>query len=283
MTTPHIARERWRGLDCTRITLPCGDSALVSDFGAQVLSWVVQGQERLFVSTHAHTDGVQPIRGGIPVCFPQFNQRGPLPKHGLARTALWKWHESALPADVTAQWHWCNDSSTLQQWPFAFAATLNVKMAPGQLQVELQVQNTDDQPWAFTAALHTYFGTQDASQCSLAGLDGMAYWDAAHGFAPCVQTGAVQFGAEVDRVYGAPASALQLEGALPGSVHIANDSAWPETVVWNPGPQLCATLADMDKDGWRSMVCVEAASINQPVVLQPGASWRGAQTLRVTT
>ncbi|MEG0677449.1 MAG: D-hexose-6-phosphate mutarotase, partial [Comamonas sp.] len=71
----------WQGLPAIALQLPGGDSALIALQGAQVLSWIRGGQEQLFLSPQAAHDGVTPIRGGIPVCFPQFNQRGPLVKH----------------------------------------------------------------------------------------------------------------------------------------------------------------------------------------------------------
>lgn len=282
--TTRVTRETWRGLDCTRLTLTNGDSALVSDFGAQVLSWQVNGQERLFVSPLAVTDGSAAIRGGIPVCFPQFNQRGPLPKHGLARTALWTYEPAAtvLAADhATLQWALTDSDATRAQWPHAFAATLQVQLQPGQLGVELTACNTDSRPWTFTAALHTYLQTEQVQGCALAGLEHMPFWDAAQGFAPAVQLGSVGFGGEVDRVYPRANVPLRLHGQLPSALQIAQDAVWNEVVVWNPGPALCAQLGDMEAHSWQHMLCVEAAQINQPVALQPGACWQGAQLLTV--
>ena len=115
---------------------------------------------------------------------------------------------------------------------------------------------------------------------ALHGLDGAAYWDAAHHFAPQVQAGAVALGAEVDRVYARPAQPLELRDAA-GTLRIHQDAAWPETVVWNPGPALCATLADLQGADWMRMLCVEAAAINQLVALHPGQRWQAAQTLQV--
>ncbi|MFX6031775.1 hypothetical protein ABTE99_19565, partial [Acinetobacter baumannii] len=71
--------------------LPSGDVAIVALQGAQVLSWVMaDGVERLYLSPRSVFDGHTAIRGGVPVCFPQFNQRGPLAKHGFARNLPWR-------------------------------------------------------------------------------------------------------------------------------------------------------------------------------------------------
>lgn len=280
--TLRASREIWRGLPCTRLALPNGDSALVADFGAQVLSWVAGGRERLFLSPRAVLDGSAAIRGGIPVCFPQFNTRGPLPKHGLARRATWVW-EGVVPevdaddaSSPQASWLWQPPAPLHPDFPHALQARVRVQLAPGALRVTLQAHNTGSTALAFTGALHTYFAVHDAAQCQLAGLDGAAFWDAAQGFAPAVQHGVVALGLEVDRVYARPPVPLALRSGAD-TLHIHQDRAWPDTVVWNPGPALCTQLGDMAPDSWQHMLCVEAAVINQPVALLPGQQWQAAQ------
>ena len=56
---------------------------------------------------------------------------------------------------------------------------------------------------------------------------------------------------------------------------------WSHTVVWNPGAESCAQLKDMPPDGWRHMLCVEAAQVYAPIRIAPGDFWQGAQRLRV--
>ncbi|MEG2816060.1 MAG: D-hexose-6-phosphate mutarotase [Comamonas sp.] len=279
--SPRAERTAWRGLACTHLCLPNGDSAVVSDFGAQVLSWEAQGLERLFLSPRAVLGGSAPIRGGIPVCFPQFNQRGPLPKHGVVRRTIWEWQGAEVDGHtITACWRWNAAQPLHPDFPHGLRAALRVQLAPAGLQVQLQATNTGDTPLAFTGALHSYLAVHDAVAAQLHGLEGQAFWDAAHGFAPTVQTGSVALGEEVDRVYARAVAPLRLQDAQ-GALDIAQDAAWPETVVWNPGPVLCAQLGDMAPDSWRQMLCVEAALINQPQALQPGESWQASQYLRV--
>ena len=50
-----------------------GNSTLtVVPFGATIISWVVEGEEFIFVSKKAALDGSKAIRGGVPICFPNF-------------------------------------------------------------------------------------------------------------------------------------------------------------------------------------------------------------------
>ena len=279
--------HEWRGLPAIALQLPGGDSALIALQGAQVLSWVSQGQERLFVSPRSAHDGHTPIRGGIPVCFPQFNQRGPLVKHGFARTMAWSGQsEDAQPVEggglqITLRFE--DNAATRAVWPHAFEALLTVELRPGALTVRLAVHNRGAKDLLFTAALHSYLQVPGAEQVELQGLDGLGYWDAAAAGAVAdtypVQAGAVRFGVETDRVYPRAAQALELNADKP-LLRIAQDVPWSETVVWNPGPELCQRLSDMAPDSWQHMLCVEAAAIDAPVVIAPGGHWQAAQHLR---
>jgi glucose-6-phosphate 1-epimerase len=52
-------------------------------------------------------------------------------------------------------------------------------------------------------------------------------------------------------------------------------------VIWNPWVERCGQLADMEPEGWRQMLCVEAAIAQEPVTLPVGEEWYGRQTLVV--
>ena len=281
MKQPQATREVWRGLACPLIDLPHGDSVRVCDFGAQVLSWNARGQWRMFLSERAVLDGTAAVRGGVPVCFPQFNARGPLPKHGLARRTTWQWLHAQVDGNaITARWCWDAPAPLHAEFPHGLRAELAVTLSPDTLRVQLSATNTGSSALAFTGALHTYLAVQGADIAALNGLEGAAFWDAAKHFSPAIQHGPVLLGEEIDRVYARSAQPLQLRDAA-GTLQISQDAAWPETVVWNPGPALCATLPDMQGADWMRMLCVEAAAINQPVALQPGQHWQAAQTLQV--
>ena len=294
-----LSNASCRGQPCVEISLPQGDRACIALHGAHVLSWqTADGKEQLYLSSAAKFDGVSPIRGGVPVCFPQFNQRTlggqPLPKHGFARTQPW----TVLAIEQTdtraqARLQLCSNDTTRAIWPHEFAAILTVQLDPGHLHVSFEVQNTGPQSWLFALALHTYLQVDDISQTCLQGLQGLAYWDAVENLTqPDIRqtqpldgaAGALAFKAETDRVYEGvhhkADATLQLQHA-GATLQISQSPNLSEIVVWNPGAALCASIEDLPNDGYRHMLCVEAACINSPVRLAAGQRWSGWQALEV--
>ena len=269
----------FRGQPARALRLPQGDRVVVALHGAQVLSWqTADGVERLYLSPQAVFDGRAAIRGGVPVCWPQFNMRGPLVKHGFARNL--RWEPVAADSPDTLVFRLRDGDATRAFWPERFEAELAVQLAAQRLRVTLAVRNMGDEPWTFTAALHTYLRVQDVAEARLEGLQGTACWDAVRDTRGTEVAPALRFGDEFDRVHAAPGTPLRLLDGERTS-QITQSATCPETVVWNPGPALCARLADMPADGWRHMLCVEAARIDAPVRLAPGARWQAWQELRV--
>jgi glucose-6-phosphate 1-epimerase len=270
----------FRGLPAFRLALPDGDAVVVAQHGAQVLSWTGGGTERLYLSPQALLDGHSAIRGGVPICFPQFNQRGLLPKHGFVRNLPWQLEtgRSATPNELALVLH--ENDATRAFWPHAFRAELLVSLHPGSLRITLTVDNTGSAPWAFAAALHTYLQVDDIANVRLEGLKGANRWDAVRDDRHVEMSEVLRFESEFDSVYAAPANGLRLSHP-GGSLNITQSASCTETVVWNPGAQLSAKLADLPDDGYRHMLCVEAARIDEPVQLHGGAQWKGWQELTV--
>lgn len=278
MAEAALRHEAFRGQPSIVLVLPQGDSLRVLLHGAHVVSWVAGGRERLYLSPTSAFDGHSAIRGGVPVCFPQFNLRGPLPKHGFVRNLTWELEQQTLDAQQGSLVLRLTDGpATRTLWPQAFEARLVLDLSPGALQLTLDVRNTDVQPLAFTGALHTYFAVDDIAQVRLEGLQGRPEWDAvadrhAMGSSP------LRFDAEFDRVYEAAAQPLLLREASH-ALTIAQSPSWAQTVVWNPGRD--KVLPDLPAGGHARMLCVEAAQVMAPVQVAPGAGWQGWQRLTV--
>src|SRR4030095_7823714 len=66
---------------------------------AHVTSWIPAGEraDRLYLSESSPFAPNVAIRGGVPVCFPQFADQGPLPMHGFARITAWSWSRAGAP------------------------------------------------------------------------------------------------------------------------------------------------------------------------------------------
>ncbi len=273
------SEELFHGQPCHRLTLANGDSVLVAQHGAHVVSWVSGRRERLFLSPNTVWDGRAAIRGGIPVCFPQFNQRGDLPKHGFVRNRPWALlaAEAGDSSDTLCFGFSANDS-TRAIWPAEFEARLRVDLQAGKLSVRLEVRNLGTQAFSFTGALHSYLAVSDIAQVRLTGLGGQKEWDA---LADTHQTALerLQCTGPFDRVYSAPHAPMHLHDPA-GGLEISNSEGWADCVVWNPGAAGCAGMADMTPTAFTHMLCVEAAQVFQPITVAPGAQWSGSQVLR---
>ena len=279
----------WEGFPAWHKQWADGSTLVVAEQGAQVLSWkTADGREHLYLSPASARDGKTAIRGGVPVCFPQFNMRGPLPKHGFVRNLPWQVMECGAQHLALRL---ADGPATRAYWPEAFEAVLRAEVAADALAVTLAVRNTGGTPWAMTCALHSYLQVDDITQTQLHGLQGVPCWDALADTRFTEEAAAIDFGAApgsgFDRVFsttGPDGRLLQISQQTNGSgrsLTVQNNANATEVVVWNPGADLCRELADMPADGWRQMLCVEAASIDAPVTVAPGQWWELKQTLTV--
>lgn len=270
------------GLPKVAIVAADGARAEIYLHGAHVTSWRPAGADgdRLFVSaTTPFATGV-PIRGGVPVCFPQFADTGPLPMHGLVRTATWRLLRAGRLADGRAQalLRIEDSEATRALWPHAFALDYEVTAGGDTLDVALQVANPGPVPFAFTGALHTYLRVADIRAVRVRGLEGAHYRDKVLAKDDVVERGAeLAIDRFVDRVYHTAPDRIDV--LAPDHTFAIRATGFPDTVVWNPDAKKGATIPDLEPDGYRRMLCVEAAAARAPVVVTPGNPWRGTQTL----
>lgn len=270
----QIEPVSFRDTPCIRITSE-GATALVSLHGAQVLSWMpADGRERLFLSERAVSDGRAAIRGGIPVVFPQFGERGALQKHGFARNRAWRFEGVDGGEALFAL---AGDGSETG-WPHPFLARLRIRLSATRLTVALEIENTGDVPFAFTAALHAYLHVGEVAHAAIEGLQGCDFEDSANGGTLHRQHDyEVVFSGETDRIYNDVVAPLAL---IDGDHRLdIEQDGFGDAVVWNPGEHLCARIGDLAPGDWQHFACIEAAQVLQSVVLGPGERWSGMQRL----
>jgi glucose-6-phosphate 1-epimerase len=267
------------GRPAMRLRAPDGAQAVVLLHGAQIVSWVPAGdQERLYVSPLAGPRDAR-VRGGVPVVFPQFAARGPLPNHGFARELEWHWVEGAVRGGAAiGVLRLESDAATRSLWPHDFAAELTLSVSGLELEVELEIENTGATAFEFTAALHTYLSCDDLRRARLGGLYGVRYHDSVTGGEHRQELDPIGFAGEIDRIYFDVEQPLALSTAF-GRMTIEG-SGFPDVVVWNPGPERTAALADLPDDDWLRMLCVESACVGRTVRLAPGDDWLARQRLQ---
>lgn len=277
---PYIETIDFHGTEALRLHGPKGSAAVISRLGGQVLSWVTpDGRERLFLSEKAVFDGSKPIRGGVPVCFPQFGEQGSLPRHGFLRTRRWEVAAQRSGDDYAlVTMEAADDEATRQLWPHAFRVELTLMIETDRIDLELCVANTGEEGFDFSGALHTYLRTIQVEDVALEGLYGYNYCDMANGRQVVRETGThLSVDREIDRIYRDVARPQLLQA---GNLSLGIQSqGFPDVVVWNPWVDQCAAMSDMPADGWRHMLCVEAAVATESVTVAPGEEWYGRQTL----
>lgn len=277
--TSSIEAIEFEGMPALRLEA-AGASAVVSLFGGQVLSWSPSGgHDWLYLSERAVFDGSTPIRGGVPVCFPQFSTLGPLPRHGFARTLSWQVADQRTGDNFALVVLRVSDTEhTRALWPYAFGLELTVAIEDNRLDIELEVDNTGTEDFSFTAALHTYLRVKEVEQAPLEGLYGLSYQDSTDAGTIRRETGEhVLVDAEVDRIYLQASRPLLLRDR--GRSLGVHGDGFPDVVVWNPWETRCAGIPDLPSNGFRHLLCVEAAVVDTPVLVKPGSQWWGRQTL----
>ena len=181
----------------------------VFDQGAHVWSWQPDGAAPvIWMSSKSwYADG-QPIRGGVPICFPWF---GPgragdqVPIHGFARLHTWHLQDVKNTLDRDGRLivvYTLDNAMTGEQpdWPHRYDARYIVKFTPEYLGLNLEVTNTGQSHVPLDGALHTYLAVGDVRQIKVSGLDGAEYLDKVTGQTE-TQSGDVTIEGETDRVY----------------------------------------------------------------------------------
>ncbi|RKP27359.1 galactose mutarotase-like domain-containing protein [Syncephalis pseudoplumigaleata] len=288
------------------------NSVVVHRTGATVVSWRSAGKERLFLSKTAVLDGSKAIRGGIPLVFPQFGKASDpnhpyasFPQHGFARTVRW-WPDEPIQDDAEAVQvqlhiteHDLNDDQR-RLFPYAFRLSYVVRLARdaqqdghSQLTTELVVWNGEKSlndgghAFDYQALLHTYFRVPDVANARVVGLAGQSYVDkvAVHegGMSTRVESAAsLQITGETDRVYQdvGLGHALQLHTGDATRVDVQREGG-ADVVVWNPGEDKAAAMADLHPAAQHEFLCVEVGHVRDYRSLPPGQTEKLAQTLTI--
>ncbi|BFZ62069.1 hypothetical protein YB2330_003148 [Saitoella coloradoensis] len=278
------------------LTHPSGSSAKVLLYGATVISWEVEGKERLFLSSKAKLDGTKAVRGGIPLVFPVFGKatEGPaaaLPQHGFARTSTWELLGIKNDNDdvVAVQFGLGVeniDPEAQKQWPYKFGLIYTVELGKDTLTNTMEIRNdADAEDFDFQILFHSYLAVGDVSDVEVKGLEKVDYRDKTQGGKVLTQAAEsearLDITSEIDRLYVAPSETTTTVLEKGKAVVEVQRQNLKDVVVWNPWEKAPQNMGDFaPEDGWKRMICVEAGSVAEWHKLRKGDSWTGSQVLK---
>ena len=245
--------------------------------GAHITSFVMNNAEDLlWLSPLALFEKGKAIRGGIPICWPWFGKHpssSSLQQHGFARNSIFdvKATKELENGDLQIALVLTANEATMKVWPYHFSLELHIT-AGMSLSIELVTHNLDSKVFSVTEAIHSYFNVRDISNISLNGLQGCTYYDQLvdNDF---VQTElSCQFTRETDRIYQAPVNEILVLQDKATKIRIKQEHG-NAVVVWNPWVEKSKSMSDFPDNGFKNMLCVEAANARYSVIeLAPGES-----------
>lgn len=274
-------------LSCWRIRNGA-DEVIVAEQGAQVLSYR-QGDAPpiIWLSEEAAFERGQPVRGGVPVCWPWFGDltrnpqpiqdayqgSQPAPAHGLVRSIDWQLEDSRNDADGATLEFACNAAGGLPGWPHAVDLKLQMRLDDKGLHLALTSHNRGQAEVALSQALHSYFAVSDIHQVTVEGLDGRPYIETLDAWQQRQQQGDLAFSGETDRIYLdlPPILCLRDPGLNRRITLQARGSR--SAVLWNPWIAKAQRLSHFADDAWQRMLCIETANVLDDMVrLAPGTN-----------
>ncbi len=229
----------------------------------------------------------QPLRGGIPICWPWFGEldKNPAPvrqqinsdntpAHGFVRNRDWQLADVSIINPALTRLCLKLDIAAGEEalWPFATQLQLNIEIG-NQLKISLEITNRDSRSFHFSAALHSYFALSDITAIHIDGLDDKPFVDSLDHWQQKQQQGPITFTGEVDRIYQQLEDPITLIDPDQQTTITVQAEGSNSAVIWNPWCDKAKTLSQFTDDAYRQMVCIETANaLDDCIELAPGNS-----------
>jgi glucose-6-phosphate 1-epimerase len=251
--------------------------------GAQLLQvqWQESDMPLLYLSPMILGDA--PRRGGVPILFPQFADRGALAKHGFARNLSWQCLELGETNSPSQHSHYrlAISNVLLPEWPHAASLDVYVDCQPNRFEMRLQICNTGTQAFDWTGGLHPYFYVDDVLHSHITGLYGVSCEDRyATDLSALVQSekDLGLDGSPMERLYlDTPALEL-VQSQRRLKMDCTGFSQW---MIWNPGQAEQTQFLDLPPGDWRHFICIEPVIAKQAHRLEPAQVFEGMLRVQV--
>ncbi|KAM0912608.1 hypothetical protein ACQ4PT_012696 [Festuca glaucescens] len=224
------------------------------------------------------------MRGGIPICFPQFGNCGTLERHGFARNRMWALNEEHQPLNRSDSGSRAfvdlilkPSEEDLKCWPHCFEFRLRISLSKdGDLSLVSRIRNVSGKPFSFSFGYHTYISVSDISEVRIEGLETLDYLDNLSQRERHTEQGdAITFESEVDRVYVSSPNVIAVLDHEKKRTFVIRKEGLPDTVVWNPWEKKSKTMQDFGDEEYKQTLCVDAAAVERSITLKPGEEWTG--------
>jgi glucose-6-phosphate 1-epimerase len=268
--------------------------ALISLYGATLISHKLgENDPDLFYVSEKYVEGTA-IRGGVPICWPQFANAAPgiFPKHGFVRRMSWTLddEESSGTVAVLRLTH----ASMIEQVerlpeleqalvrampPCDLVARFALEDAGRSISQEVTVHCLPDAhaPVHFTLCFHSYFAANIEPDSDHVYVEGLGPKTTA-----IDKTNDCSESTPGDRVVirGQEVDSIYREASGPFTVHpgpncvrtftVQKSSNMPEVIVWNIGSEKIGGMKDMKRGDHAKYLCVEPAIALEPDTIAPG-------------
>jgi len=275
-----------------------GANCVIKKFGSHILSYQTGTKKPLIMlSKDAIMDGSAAIRGGIPLCFPQFGQPdNSYPQHGFLRRNKWRVVEgSDFDADDAAgislelelkdvteargDGTWGNDTNLNVKCIFT------VKIDGKSMTNTLAMENLGSDAFDFQVLFHTYYlvamgKALDNKLCNVKGFEGYLVDDKVSGETYTQSDPVTIPDIIIDRVYSPPEGKIELNLTIAAGVdNLVELKANGDVdgrlvpvsgVVWNPHKIKAEAMGDFGSDQYNDMICVEPGLLTDVPKLEGG-------------
>ena len=262
--------------------------------GGQILTFTPQGNRSvLWHNKYIDYDSEEPLRQGVPICWPwfgsldknpdhvkeqyitQYDDAKAIPSHGLVRGKEWELLRIEESSDATEVLLF----TEIEQPKLRLLVNYRIGR---DLTVELTTENKSSETVHFSCALHSYFSVSDIEDILIPDLNGIPYIDSLKRWEKHVQTGALRFNSEVDRGYYNTPNLIRIKDeGWHRSIRITSAESH-SAVVWNPWTDKSQHLSQFSPEAYKTMVCVETAKIYRDTVrLDAGKSSKLSVTIDV--
>lgn len=166
-------------------THPSGASITLCTHGGHLVSWkTASDDEMLYVSPTAVYGPPKAIRGGVPICFPQFGKKGPITaQHGFARNSPWAMVGSTVSDSATTvtmqltkeTLRTAGDTADCPEWPHDFTLQITYAINATSLKMTAEVR-APTEGFEMGLLFHTYLRVGDIKQTEITGLQSLSYF-----------------------------------------------------------------------------------------------------------